>query len=218
MVRRRISLVPRKTRRKSGLAVVIPIHPVLYGVLSEINEDNRRGVVLPECAASYLKSQTHFSLKLKKVFKACGIETTWRGAEGKHARCDVGFHSLRHTFVSMAANAGASLDLVRKIVGHTSPAMTRHYFHADEGALRDTVSQLPDITGGSAQVIDVVEVKSEDGGAELSELAARVCADMRKLSTAERVAVVRCAVEGLGRDEIKQLEKEIFNMSNGGVA
>ena len=217
MVRRRISLVPRKTRRKSGLAVVIPIHPVLYGVLSEVGEDNRRGEVLPTCAAAYRKSDSSFSRKIKDVFKACGIETTWRGNDGKRARCDVGFHSLRHTFVSMAANAGASLDLVRKIVGHTSPAMTRHYFHADEGALRDTVSQLPDITGGSSPVVDVVEAEGENGGAELSELAARVCADVRRLSAAERVAVVRCAFEGMEREEMRLLENEFYKVSNGGV-
>ena len=216
MVRRRISLVPRKTRKKSGLAVVIPIHPVLYSVLDETPEDKRRGAVVPDCAKAYLASNSNFSTRLQGVFTACGIKTTYREKEGAHARCDVGFHSLRHTFVSMAANAGASLDLVRKIVGHTSRAMTWHYFHTDEKALRDTVSQLPDVTGGmmprlvcNSPTVEVVETVGEICGAPLSELAARVCEDVRRLNAAERVAVARCAFEGLGRDEMKRLEKEL---------
>lgn len=212
LIRRRITLVPRKTRRKSGLAVVIPIHPVLFGVLSEVPEDQRRGRMLPECAKVYLKSQTYFSKKLHDVFKACGIETTWRWIEGKHARCDVGFHSLRHTFVSMAANAGASLDLVRKIVGYTTPAMTRHYFHADEGALRDTVAQLPDVTGG--EIVEAVPV-AEDQGAKSSEAVSRVCGEVRRFAVRDRAEVVRAAVEGLSADEIEVLRKAFESFKGG---
>lgn len=216
MVRRRISVVPRKTRKKTGLAVVIPIHPVLYGVLSEVKEDNRHGAILPECAAMYIKSQSKFSDRITAVFKACNIETKWDGKDGKRARCDVGFHSLRHTFVSMAANAGASLDLVRKIVGHTTAAMTQHYFHADEGALRNTVLQLPDITGGafpgvgavpdgSRQVVEAESIEADNDAPLLSSVRDGV----RRLSVGERAEIVRAAVEGLTLAEIEVLKNAI---------
>ena len=116
----------------------------------------------------------------------------------------------------MAANAGASLDLVRKIVGHTSRAMTWHYFHTDEGALRDTVSQLPDVTGGavavavsdSPVVIDAETIEECQAAAPSSALS-RVCDEVRRLSAEDRAAVVRVAVEGLKLAEITALENEI---------
>ena len=49
------------------------------------------------------------------------------------------FHSLRHTFVSLSANAGVPLPVVQSIVGHTSTARTRHYGHANEAVLRQAV-------------------------------------------------------------------------------
>lgn len=213
MIRRRISLVPRKTRKKSGMEVVIPIHNVLYDVLSETPEKKRRGAVMPECAKEYQESGA-FHLKIKSIFKACGIETAWRGDDGKRARCDVGFHSLRHTFVSMAANAGASLELVRKIVGHTSRAMTRHYFHEDEAALRDTVAQLPDITGGGVLDVSGDVVAVDRSGPQMSENVARVCEDVRRFSVLERAEIVKAAIAGLSAEDLKEI-RAALNFAQG---
>ena len=56
---------------------------------------------------------------------------------------EASFHSLRHTFVSLAANAGVPLTIVQSIVGHTSIAMTRHYYHEYEDVLRRAVAAIP---------------------------------------------------------------------------
>lgn len=53
------------------------------------------------------------------------------------------FHSLRHTFVSMAANAGIPLHIIQSIVGHESRAMTWHYYHEDEAILREAIATIP---------------------------------------------------------------------------
>ena len=59
---------------------------------------------------------------------------------------EVGFHSLRHSFVSLCANAGVPLAAVQAIVGHSSPAMTRHYSHLGIEAARGAVAALPAVT------------------------------------------------------------------------
>ena len=64
---------------------------------------------------------------------------------------DVGFHSLRHTFVSLSLNAGVPIAVVQAIVGHSNPAMTRHYFHQSEATLVSAVSALPSIRLDGAQ-------------------------------------------------------------------
>jgi hypothetical protein len=66
---------------------------------------------------------------------------------GKRAVVEVGFHSLRHTFVSLCRESGAPLAVVEAIVGHASPAMTRHYTHIGEAAARASVAALPSVLG-----------------------------------------------------------------------
>lgn len=198
------------------MEVVIPIHNVLYGMLCETPEKLRRGHVLPSCAKEYVDEESRISKRIKDVFESCGIKTSWKCADGKKARCDVGFHSLRHTFVSMAANAGASLELVRKIVGHTSRTMTRHYFHEDEAALRDTVAQLPDVTGGAVAfasagpgVVETVEVESCGSDRSADGDVVRMCADVRRFAGADRVAVALAAFDGMGLKELEQVRAAI---------
>ena len=150
LTRRMIAIIPRKTaRHANGRPVVIPIHAALVTILAETPQKKRTGYVMPETAATYLADDTKLSRRIQATFKACGIRT--RKADGDaRATVEVGFHSLRHTFVSLAANAGVPLAHVQSIVGHTSPAMTRHYFHVSENALQNAVGALPDVGGAVA--------------------------------------------------------------------
>lgn len=176
LVRRRISLIPRKTKRHShGKPVVIPIHPTLAAILME-GETERSGYVMPEIAATYEREPSLLTSRIQKTFRDCGIKTTTKQGEGRKAAVDVGFHSLRHTFVSLSANAGAPLAVVQSIVGHSNPAMTRHYFHEQESALISAVAALPDVTGETIQ--------QEDGDAGEGRLRA-FCAAWDALATDE---------------------------------
>ena len=58
------------------------------------------------------------------------------------------FHSLRHTFVSLTAIAGASLGNVRSMTGHATTDMALHYFHENEDGLKKTVAMIPAIDDG----------------------------------------------------------------------
>ncbi len=146
LARNRIVTVPRKTaRHANGKPVVIPLHGVLASMLAEIPPKARRGYLLPELAAMYEHDTGMISNRIQAVFTRAGIRTQTT-ADGERARVDVGFHSLRHTFVSLSANAGAPLAVVQAIVGHSNPAMTRHYFHESEAALQSAVAALPTIS------------------------------------------------------------------------
>ena len=82
---------------------------------------------------------------LRKIFKAANITMSVR-MEGRSRKSVVAsFHSLRHTFVSLSANAGVPLPVVQSIVGHCSSAMTRHYYHENETVLRQAVAAIPAI-------------------------------------------------------------------------
>jgi hypothetical protein len=59
----------------------------------------------------------------------------------------VGFHSLRHTWVSMHAAAGTPGAVIQASVGHANPAMTAHYTHVNEITARDVARALPAFSG-----------------------------------------------------------------------
>ena len=101
------------------------------------------GPVLPMIAEMYARSRWQVSNELSRIFKAANIQTSVR-LEGRHRRTpEATFHSLRHTFVSFAANAGVPLHVVQSIVGHESTAMTRHYYHENIAALKSAVAAIP---------------------------------------------------------------------------
>lgn len=148
LVRSFISLVQAKTRRHHEKRVVIPIHATLYRMLERVPSKLRKGYLLPETAALYKRDPAALSKRISKTFQACEITTSTK-EKGKRAKVDVGFHSLRHTFVSLTANAGASLGNVRSMTGHATTDMALHYFHENEDGLKKTVAMIPAIGDAS---------------------------------------------------------------------
>ena len=148
-----IQLIPTKTRKHAhGQPVTIPIHPQLKAELEiALARDHERracaaaAFVNPTLADWYKNSKWRISHGLELIFKAAHIETSVK-IEGRRTRTpEATFHSLRHTFVSLAANAGVPLPVVQSIVGHSSTAMTRHYYHENEEVLRQAVAAIPTI-------------------------------------------------------------------------
>ena len=146
LVRGIIQKIPAKTRKHAhGRPVTIPIHPQLSAALNAIPMCDSGGFVMQSLAALYGSARWKISYGLGKIFKAAGIMTSIR-IEGRRTRTpEATFHSLRHTFVSFAANAGVPLPIVQSIVGHGSTAMTRHYYHESETELRRAVAAIPSI-------------------------------------------------------------------------
>lgn len=57
-------------------------------------------------------------------------------------------HSLRHTFTSLSAEAGASLDDIQKQLGHANDFVTRRvYLHVTEARRRANVEKLDNLLG-----------------------------------------------------------------------
>ena len=107
---------------------------------------------LPKTAGDYLNNRRDLVRRIQEHFKASGITVHKPVAECKDkARqrpvVEVGFHSLRHTFVSLCRESNAPLAVVEAIVGHSNPAMTRHYTHVGELAAANAVALLPAVTG-----------------------------------------------------------------------
>ena len=132
-------------------------------MLEESTPSKRREYVMPRIAARYNRGPWDLSKEIQRHFEANGIRTLKEGTgfiiktdekgnpvrvhTGKRGMVEVGFHSLRHTFVSLCRDANAPLAVVEAIVGHDSPAMTRLYTHVGDLAAVSAVAALPSILG-----------------------------------------------------------------------
>ena len=200
-----VQCTPHKTA-KHGTVVRVPLFPALRAILAETPARSRHGKILPGLAADYADCPSVFSRRIKAVFEAAGIETqgeTDRAnpkTETTRKAVEVGFHSLRHTFVSLCANAGVPLHIVQAIVGHTNAAMTAHYFHVSDDALRGAVSALPDVfTAGPVAALP--PVASPDTASAALDALRTACAELAGagLSPAqwrEAVAILKAARAG----------------------
>lgn len=150
IVRSIIQKVPEKTKKyRKGRPVTIPIHKVLADLLVQTPIERRTGYVLPTIgpwAASGPNGMGKIHHRIGKIFKNAGIVTSVEVEGRKWKAPEASFHSLRHTFVSMSANAGVPLHIVQSIVGHESTAMTRHYYHENVAALQKAVEAIPSIS------------------------------------------------------------------------
>lgn len=146
LIRGRITRIPNKTGRRNPKPVMVPLHPTLAAMLGQTPQAQRNGFVMPRMATDYSRHSSYVTDRVQTLFEKCGIETR-RAIEGRMmSQVEVGFHSLRHSFVSMCAENNVPLAVVQALVGHTSPAMTRHYQHTGEAAALAAVSALPSLT------------------------------------------------------------------------
>lgn len=138
----------KKVLRKTGTEVQIPIHKQLLKVLRVAEESKDGPYVLPDYSAAYLKRSQTVVARIQKHFADCGIVTAAPERKQRARRgVEVGFHSLRHSFVSLCARSGVPMAAVQELVGHSSPAMTKHYSHYGLEAMQGAIAALPALSG-----------------------------------------------------------------------
>lgn len=140
-----LEVMPIKTRRKKK-RVRIPIHGMLRPVLAGLMKTAEDGYLFPEEQRRHSANSSNITAEIQAHFEKCGIQTTEEVADGDHRRravVRVGFHSLRHSFVSLCAAGGIPQHVIQGLVGHGSPAMTDIYTHVDEAQTVKAVASLP---------------------------------------------------------------------------
>jgi len=148
-----IRIAPRKTRRKKKV-LTYPLHPVLEVMLRELHDgaEDKKGFLFPADAKTHTKSTSAITRRIQKHFEDCGIQTTEEATgHRKRAVVRVGFHSLRHSFVSICADNKVPQHVIQALVGHGSPAMTRLYAHAGDEQMVKAIAALPAMTIDAAE-------------------------------------------------------------------
>ena len=91
------------------------------------------------------------------------LQKPWRRIRALAGIEDVRIHDLRHSFASIAINAGASLAMVGKLLGHSQPQTTARYAHLADDPLRQ-VNNLVGAAVGKARkpVAELPPVPTDD--------------------------------------------------------
>jgi integrase len=143
----------RFQQSKTEREVMMVINPVLVDYLSKLTKTDET-FVFPSLAN---RNISPLSKHFRKLMERADIEqrvirerhrSDSNMALGRSAPRNVNalsFHSLRHTFNSILANAGIPEETRMALTGHTSRAMNQRYTHRELLLLQDAVATLPRI-------------------------------------------------------------------------
>ncbi len=137
---------------KSGKARTIPLHsdlaPILRGWQEQCPETTE-GLVFP--VASGRMGRRQDGRKVRRILQAAGVP-----ADHDHP-----WHAMRHTFATLALEAGASLDAISRILGHSGggSAVTRGYTHVSVEYLAREIEKLRLVPGQPAAVLHIEDFR-----------------------------------------------------------
>jgi integrase len=147
--------VIRLTSRKTGKRVTIPMAKPLRSLVDSIWPKRDDDYFWPEQAGKYLTvGPSPFSQEFYGLMASVGLVAE-RGPKyrsksvGRNATrpdATLGFHNLRHTFVTQVKMAGAPDSVARELAGHSSNLISSHYTHLPIATLEKAILQLPEVT------------------------------------------------------------------------
>lgn len=126
-----IRYMPSKTARRKKI-VEVGMHPVVRALLAEQRATCADGerYVLPGMAATYGRDASRVSKLVGDHFRANGIQTSEAPTgHRKQAVARAGYHSLRHSLVSLCAANAVPVQAIQALVGHGNPLVTDIYTH-----------------------------------------------------------------------------------------
>lgn len=130
-------------RSKTGKAVTAPLHPDLKALLEKHEEATNSIYLFPDLLRQYVDNPRAFQVQAQQLIcETLGLEAQEHRRGRAQAVCKYSLHSLRHTFVSLCAEAGAPLETVASILGHSSSSVTRHYTHVSPQAQAKAVRAI----------------------------------------------------------------------------
>jgi integrase len=136
----------RFTQGKTKREIVIAVHPALEDFLLKLpTAGSDDDFVFPSLAQ---RKVNILSVQFRRIMEKSHIEQRVireRGESSESGRSvyALSFHSLRHSFSSLLANAGIAEETRMALTGHTTREMQQRYTHRQLSVLRDAVSVLP---------------------------------------------------------------------------
>lgn len=113
--------------KKTGADGTMVVPSALREILERVPKEERHGFVCPSYADH---DGPYICLKFRrKMIKLGIVANTEREGRGLLKTCVHGYHSFRHTAVTLALRNGATSAQVKRLAGHATTAMQEHYTH-----------------------------------------------------------------------------------------
>jgi len=143
------------TTPKSGKARTIPLHSDLAPILRDWQArcpQTTEGLLFPVWSgAVYRLGRRQDGAKVRPILVAAGVCDTY----------DNPWHAMRHSFATLLAESGASIDAITRILGHSgggSP-ITRGYVHSGHEFLAREIEKLRLMPGQPAAVLRIADYR-----------------------------------------------------------
>jgi integrase len=142
-----IRFTPSKTKKP----VTVPLHPQLERELLK-KPGIGKAPMFPCLAGKGTGGKLGLSGRFAAIMEKAGIEgKITQHAKGGRALSNLSFHSLRHSFNSVMANAGVSQEIRQQLTGHSSAEMNKIYTHHELEPLRAAIATLPSLMKARAR-------------------------------------------------------------------
>ena len=140
--------------RKTGKQVKVPMVKALRALMESSWPKREQDYFWPEQAEKYLAvGASPFSQEFYALLASVGLvaergpkhvsKKVGRGSTRKTTA--LGFHSLRHSFVTQIKMAGAPDSVARELAGHSSNLISSHYTHLPIETLSKAIHLLPEL-------------------------------------------------------------------------
>lgn len=144
--RRLLRFHPQKTRNRTMAALETPILPDVEEYLLALPVKSRRATdpLFPKLSKKKGTGANGLSNTFSRLIESAKIENAEAAAAGgKRGRrvMRLGFHSLRHTFISMMANAGVPKEVRERVVGNKGAVHDR-YTHLEAKTTHEALAKL----------------------------------------------------------------------------
>ncbi len=130
-------------QKKTGKRVVVPMHYHIIEHLDYLRTFGTTGFLCPKLAMKGPGGKHGLSEGFKRIATKAGIDLGVIEGKGTRKFTQRTFHSLRHSFNSILANAGVSDELRMKLTGHSSKEMNKRYTHLEVATLKNAMTAMP---------------------------------------------------------------------------
>jgi integrase len=122
-------------------------------LLSLPSSDRADDFLCPTLAGKTTGGNRGLSFTFKRIMEKAGIieeQEQKKVGEGRRF-ASLGFHSLRHTFVSELANSDVPAEVRQKISGHKSNRVHERYTHIETETKRKAMTKMRGIVGDATK-------------------------------------------------------------------
>lgn len=123
------------TRTKGNRKIKIPIVPALLPTIQEAIAASESGAL--------------FETRWHRAYSESGVRSSFREAVEAAGIDDLHFHDLRHSCASRLQRAGVQIEIIQRVLDHSSITMTMRYIHTDGEAKREALGRLS-VPGGKS--------------------------------------------------------------------